>query len=102
MIDPTTLPRFEANVVIPAGTIFEVKGLNYNLWPQDVVLSFNTSYALEEETPSVRVLREISRTNTSMLFVVDIPPSFSTPHTFTVFAAPRNIPREILQYTTMS
>lgn len=101
MIDPTTLPVSMGETVVPAGTTYEVKGRNFNMWPANVVLSFTEQYAINENLPSVFLLREVSRTNTSMVFRVDVSSDFSSDRYWRYFASPDVVPRAILQYELM-
>lgn len=98
MIDPATLPVTIGGNEISSGTTYEVKGLNFNMWPNNIVLAFSEYYAINAEYPWVGLMREVSRTDTTIIFVVDVAGSFSSNHTWQFFASPINNPREILQY----
>lgn len=100
VIDATTLPSFEAGATIEAGQHFIVRGRHFELWPEQIVLGYDSTGLLTEEV-AVKMFRLVSKTPTELDFVAQATNLYGGAHEWKYFASPFAAPRALLEYQTM-
>lgn len=99
-MDATTLPKFQAGTQTRQGDRFIVKGRNFDLWPSEIVLTWNDEFVVEGVLPSPTIFRLVERTDTELIFEVTEPYFYNNPHEWVYFATPFSVPRSLLSYST--
>ena len=100
MIDPTTLPQTQSGVEIEAGTRFEIKGLNFDVWPSELVLSFDRNHALTDSIPSSNLMKVVEKEHSKLIVETTETHTFFNGLTWTLFATPFDGQRTIVDYYT--
>ena len=100
MIDPTTLPTIQAGS-LSVGQQYSIKGRNFNLWPDELVLSYRSdNFALNVALPAFQLMKLVSKSNTELVFEVTMNHDYTAVQKWNVFATPFGVPRTFLDYTT--
>ena len=98
MIDHTTLPKTNEGESIAVGQRFEIKGLGFNRWPDEIVLGYNQTSVVNDDISGFTLLRLVNKTNTTLVFEAVISNTYYTPHEWNSFATPFEKPRGLLSY----
>lgn len=97
VIDRTTLPRIPANVQFEVGQQFVIRGINFDIWPNDLVLGISRDIVLQAQT-SKGLMRMVSKTATEIIFTPEYTDSFNYTTTWDVIGNPYLPPRQVLTY----
>lgn len=100
-MDSATLPVVEVGDTISEGDTFTVRGENFSLWPDDIVLAYNARDVYDDDFPSFHLMKLSSKTDDSLVFEATETQTFSFGHVFNVFGTPTDRPREVLEYMEM-
>ena len=100
-IDAVTLPSFSAGATLEEGQHFLIKGENFGLWPDEIVLGYDENEVVNADVPS-RLFRLVSKTSTELDFVVQETHTYATAaRVWSYFGSPFDSPRTLLEYETM-
>lgn len=97
MVDLTTLPAVAAGGSIASGQRFEVLGQGFDLWPAEILCSYDSSVILEDGSARL-MLRVVERSNTRLILESVAEVSYSVSHVFEFFGTPYDVPRQLLGY----
>lgn len=100
VVDTTTLPDIRSGSTVPSGARFTVRGSNFYLWPDEIVLGYNQARVVDTQMPSAGIFRLVSKTNHELVFESTGTYDYSTGHVFNVFGTPFDPRRRVLTYTT--
>lgn len=99
MIDRTTLPIIPMHGTITAGQRFTVEGLHFDSWPNELVLGFSEDAIMNEKlVDSQRLMRLVSKSNTSLVFEAQVTFSYGVEHIWQYIGTPYATPRALLSY----
>lgn len=79
---------------MPAETIFTIRGINLEYFPNEVVMSFNSAAILSSETQNIASM--VSNDGEEATFRVLESNTYSSEHTWNVFGTPNTLPRQII------
>lgn len=97
MIDRTTLPRIPANEQFGVGQQFVVRGFNFEMLPDDLVLGMDRDIVLQAQT-SKGLMRLVSKTASELIFTPEYTDSFSYVTNWNILGSPYLPPRQVLSY----
>lgn len=98
MVDRTTLPDLPTNTHMTVGQQFTVQGSNFNYWPSEIVLGFGESNVQVLPLPHQNLMKLVSKSDTQLVFEVQVDFLFTTAHVWQYFGSPFGEPRTLLTY----
>lgn len=98
MIDHATLPDLPEHTSLTVGQQFVVRGLGFDRWPSEIVLSLSDYFAENGSETGINVMKLVSKTNVEMVFEVSAAHEFAEAHIWSYFASPYAAPRSLLVY----
>lgn len=97
-IDAATLPSIGAGATLQEGETFTVRGTNFDLWPDEIVLGYTVD-AVRTFNEPIRLLVLAQKTQNTLVFRVQQTFTYEQAHRWIYFGSPSTAPRYILEYT---